>query len=124
MPTILPSRTIASLWKSSGSGSRQPELHQPARQPGILLAQHGVAADEIALAGLHGKAEAGLQHMVLVGDVVAEMAEGLFDAAGIERVQAAELQPDIRAGLLDRLEHMRRLVGRRRRAPSRVRRHR
>ena len=50
--------------------------------------------------------------MVLVGDVVAEMAERLFDAAGIQRVQAAEFQADIRAGLVDRLEDMRRLVGR------------
>ena len=50
--------------------------------------------------------------MVLVGDVVAEMAERLFDAAGIERVQAAEFQAEIRAGLLDRLEDMRGLIGR------------
>ena len=50
--------------------------------------------------------------MVLVGDVVAEMAERLFDAAGIERVQAAELQAEIGAGLLDRLEDMGGLVGR------------
>ena len=75
-------------------GILQPELHQPALQSGLALPQHRVAADEIALAGLHRKAEAGLQHMVLVGDVVAEMAEGLFDAAGIERMQAAELQPE------------------------------
>jgi hypothetical protein len=33
--------------------------------------------------------------VILVGDVMAEMAEGLFDAATVERVQAAELEPVI-----------------------------
>jgi hypothetical protein len=38
------------------------------------------------------KAETGLQHVILIGDVMAEMAERLFDAAAVERMKAAELQ--------------------------------
>ena len=93
-------------------------------QPGLALAQHRVAADEVALGGLHRKAETGLQHVVLVGDVVAEMAERLLDAAGIQRVQAAEFQAEVGAGLLDRLEDMGASARSARRVPSRVRRHR
>jgi hypothetical protein len=61
-------------------------------EPLLALAQDGVATDEIGFLRAHGKAEAGLQHVILVGDVMAEMAERLFDAAAVQRVQAAELQ--------------------------------
>lgn len=50
--------------------------------------------------------------MVLVGDIMAEMPEGLLDPAAVEGVKAAELQPQIGAGALQRLEDMRGLVGR------------
>jgi hypothetical protein len=59
----------------------------------------------------HRKAEPGLEHVILVGDVMAEMAEGLFDPAGIQRVQPAELQPVIAARPRQRFEDMRRLIG-------------
>ncbi len=62
-------------------GIAQPELDQAAFQPGLAFLQHRLATDEIALAGLDRKAQAGLQHMILVGDVMAEMAIGLFDPA-------------------------------------------
>jgi hypothetical protein len=107
-----PSRTSASLWNSIGSGSVSWNCTSRRPSPFLAFAQDGVAADEIGFLRAHGKAEAGLQHVVLVGDVMAEMAEGLFDAAAVERVQAAELQVVVRSRLGQRLEHMRRLVGR------------
>src|SRR5699024_4566975 len=75
----------------------QLELQQPPAQPLLALAQYGVAADEVAegrarLLRLHRKAQSGLQHMIFIGDVMAEVAEGLLDAAGVEGVQAAEPQ--------------------------------
>ena len=48
--------------------------------------------------------------MILVGDVVAEMAVGLLDAQRIQRVQAAEPQADRRPGRHQRLEDMRGLA--------------
>ncbi|ESX83494.1 hypothetical protein X755_32835 [Mesorhizobium sp. LNJC405B00] len=69
-------------------------------------------SDELALGGFDRKAEAGLQHIVLVGDVMAEMPKRLFDATGIQRMQAAKFQADIRPRFIDRLEDMGRLVGR------------
>src|SRR5690606_41634642 len=67
-------------------GIGQPELQQPACQSLLLLAQHGIAPEEIAeaaarLVRFRGKAEAGFEHMVLIADVVAEMPIGFFDAA-------------------------------------------
>ena len=119
------SRRIGSPWKSSGSGSREPELQQPAREPGVALAQHRVAADEVALAGLHREAEPGLEHVVLVGDVVAEVAVGLLDPGSCpsRAGRRASARRSV-AGLHQRLEDVRRLVGARRRAPSRARRRR
>src|SRR3546814_968506 len=72
----------------------QLELDEAARQAFVALLEHRVAADEgaaagVRLAGLHREAEAGLQHVVLVADVVAEVAVGLLAAQGVEGVQAA-----------------------------------
>ena len=94
----------------------EQELHHPPSQAGVLLLQNSVAADEgavpaVGLARLDREAEPGLQHVVVVGDVVAEMAERLFDAAGIHGVQAAELQAVIVARLAQSFEHMRGLIG-------------
>lgn len=49
--------------------------------------------------------------MILIGDIVAEMAERLFDAATVERVKAAEFEADIPTGGLQHLEDMGGLVG-------------
>jgi hypothetical protein len=92
METISPSRTTASLWNSIGSGSVSWNCTMRRSKPLLALAQDRVAADEIGFLRADGKAEAGLQHVILVGDVMAEMAEGLFDAAAVERVQPAELE--------------------------------
>src|SRR3546814_11175175 len=66
----------------------QLELDEAARQAFVALLEHRVAADEgaaagVRLAGLHREAEAGLQHVVLVADVVAEVAVGLLAAQGV-----------------------------------------
>ncbi|OIQ69659.1 hypothetical protein GALL_487370 [mine drainage metagenome] len=90
-------------------GVGQTELHQPPVQPFITLAQHRVTPDESALLRADGKAQARLQHMILIGDVMPEMAERLLDPARIERVQTAEPHPHICR--LQRLEHMRGLIG-------------
>src|SRR3546814_19561180 len=71
------------------------ELQQAAREAGLALPEYRVAADEgteatAGLLRLHREAEAGLQYVVLVADVVAEVAVGLLDAQRVERVQAAE----------------------------------
>src|SRR3546814_18182479 len=73
----------------------QLELDEAARQAFVALLEHRVAADEgaaagVRLAGLHREAEAGLPHVVLVADVVAEVAVGLLAAQGVAGVQAAE----------------------------------
>ncbi len=93
-------------------GVGQQELDQTTRQPLLALAQHRVAAQKIALLRPDGKAKTGLEDMILVSDVMAEMTEGLLDAAGIHRMQSAELQSDLRARLFQHLEHMGGLIGR------------
>jgi hypothetical protein len=76
-------------------GIGQLELHHAAESPSSRWRSTASRPMKSPFCVLHGKAETGLQHVVLVGDVMAEMPEGLFDAAGIERVQPAELQPVI-----------------------------
>ena len=111
--TILPSRTIASLWNKKRLRDLQAGTAPDAgRDPLSCLRRYSVATDEIALLGAHGKAEASFQHMILVGDVMAEMAIGFFDPAAIQRVNAAELQTEIRACLFDGFEDMGGLIGR------------
>ena len=53
--------------------------------------QHGVAADEGRFLAADGKAKAGFQHMIFVGDVMAPVAIGLFDPATVQRVKTAQL---------------------------------
>src|SRR5690606_19305749 len=73
-------------------GVLEAELHHPPCQSRLPGPEYGVSADEISLGRLHGKAEPGFEHIILVGDVVPEMTKRFFDAAGIQRVQAAELE--------------------------------
>ena len=80
---------IAPAVQACAAGAGFGQQNQPPRQPLVLLAQHGIAADEIALSRLHGKAKARLQNMVLVGDVMAKVAIGLLDPATVQRVQPA-----------------------------------
>ena len=92
-------------------GVGQTELQQALVQPGVLFAQHRVAPDEIGFGGFHGKAQPGLQHVILAGDVMAEMAKGLFDPAAVHAVHPAERQPMVLPGLGQHLEHMSRHLG-------------
>src|SRR5262245_30514511 len=69
------------------------ELEEAPRQAGVALAQHRLAADEVAepaaaLLGFHDKAQPRLEHMILVGDVVPEMPIGLLQAQRIQRHQS------------------------------------
>ena len=73
-------------------GIGELELQKAAREAGVALAQHGLAPDEVAepatpLLDFHGKAEPRLEHMILIGDVVAKMAVGLLEAQCIDRQQ-------------------------------------
>ena len=88
----------------------QPELHHAPGHARLSHRQHRIAPDEVALVRLYGKPEARLEDMVLIGDVVPKMPESLFDPAGIEGVESAELQPDLLARLNQRLERMRGLI--------------
>lgn len=87
------------------------ELQQPPVKALFPFPENGIASDKVALPGLHGKTEARFQHMVFIGDIVSEMPKALFDATGIERMQAAEFQVGSGACILDRLEYMSSLVG-------------
>jgi hypothetical protein len=108
METISPSRTTASLWNSIGSGSVSWNWTM-LLQPSSRFRSTASRPMKSGFLRADRKAETGLQHVILVGDVMAEMAERLFDAATVERVQPAELQPVIASRPLQRLEHMRRL---------------
>ena len=89
----------------------QPELDEPALETGLLAPQDGLPTDEVFLAGFHGKTEACFQHMVLIRDVVAEMTEGLFDAAAVEGMQPAKLEPHFGTGFHHGFEDMCGLIG-------------
>src|SRR5690625_3742620 len=87
----------------------QLELEQAAAQAFFPSPQDSIAAEEITeararLLRLHRETQAGLQHMILIGDVVAEVAEGLLDPAGVESVQATEPQAVVFAGLQQGIE--------------------
>src|SRR6056297_2098680 len=90
----------------------QAELHQSAIDPCLFLSKHRVSPDEITLLGLHGEAEPGFENVIFVGDIVSEMPKGLFQATGVHRVDAAELQTTIRPCLDEGFEDMGGLVGR------------
>ena len=93
-------------------GIGQAELHHARGEPLLLPAQDRIAADEIRLGEIDGKAETGFQHVILLRDVMAEMPERLLDAAGIHHVHAAQFQIEIAPGFADGLVDMRRHVGR------------
>ena len=84
----------------------QQELHQPPLKSRFPFAQHRVATDEVGLCRFDGKAKPGLQHMVLAGDVMPEMAKALFDPAAIHHMQSAKLEIVVEPCLPDRFEGM------------------
>src|SRR5262245_28351686 len=74
-------------------GVGELKLEQAPRQARLALAQHRLAADEVtepatAFLGFYDKAQPRLEHMILVGDVVSEMAIGLLEAQRIQRQQS------------------------------------
>src|SRR5262245_40703965 len=82
--------------KSLGVG--ELELHKAARQACVGLAQHGLAANEVAetaarLVDFHGKAEPRLEHVILIGNVVPEMTIGLFEAQRVHCQQPRRPKP-------------------------------
>src|SRR5690606_27863657 len=75
----------------------QLELQEAAAHSFRLLAQYRLPANEVAetrggLFCLYGKAKTRLQHMILIGDVMDEVAGCLLDPARIEGMQPTEPQ--------------------------------
>ena len=112
MPTMRPSRTIGLVVEEErlgvvgggtggGGGSR----------PASRFASTASRPMKSPFAGFDGEAEAGFEDVVLVGDVVAEVAVGLLDAAAVEGVEAAEPEAGGGARFLQRLEGVGGLVG-------------
>src|SRR5690349_9131181 len=71
--------------KEKPFGVGELELQKPARQAFIALAQHCLAPDEVAepagpLIRADGEAKSRFEHVILIGDVMAEMTIGLFEA--------------------------------------------
>jgi hypothetical protein len=58
----------------------------------VALGQHRIPADEITLLGLHREAETGLEHVILVGDVMAKCRKA-FSMRQVHRVQPQSLSP-------------------------------
>ena len=87
------------------------ELHHASFQALVLLPEDGVPADEVGFLHTHGKSETRLEHVILVRDVVAEMPEGLLDAAAVEDMEAGQTQIEGPACFLERLEDMGRHLG-------------
>ncbi len=71
-------------------GIAQSELKQSAFEPALPFAKNRVPPDEVAFVRLDRETKPGLKDVVLVGDIVTEMPEGLFDAARVEGVQSAQ----------------------------------
>ncbi len=94
-----------------GLGVGQQELRQPPPHAGLALAQQRVPPDE-RLAPVGGETEAGLDQRGVAVDVVAPVAVSLFQPQRVQRVVAAELQPERLSRGDDPVEHMRRELGR------------
>ena len=63
------------------------------------------------LVRFHRKAKPGLQHMILAGDVMAEMAKALFDPAAVHHMHATKLGAHGAALFPEGFEHMPRHIG-------------
>ncbi len=74
------------------SGRARAELDEPPVRASLYGPHKGIAADKIAAFGFHREHEARIERRILIADVMAPVAIGLFDAAGIKRVQACEPQ--------------------------------
>src|SRR6476620_584664 len=89
----------------------EPELHKATRQAGLPLPQNTLAAEKIAEAppgfvGSDSEAEAGLEHVIGGGDVVAIVPIGLFHAAAVQRVGTAKSEVNGGTSFHQRVEHM------------------
>ena len=78
-------------------GVLQQELQQSLIQALFLALDDGLATDKgseaaFRLANLDGKAKPGLQHMVLIGDVVPEVTKRLFHPTAVENLHATKAQ--------------------------------
>ena len=57
------------------------QLDHAVGQAAFFLIQHRLLSVEIVLVQINGEAQACLQHMILIRDIMAKVAEGLFNAA-------------------------------------------
>src|SRR5450759_2601564 len=74
----------------SGCG---PEAGETSPRPLLLHLRQGVAADEVALAQLHGPAEAGLVWVDRFVHVIAVKPKGRFEAGGVARAKTRRQDP-------------------------------
>src|SRR5262245_24041631 len=84
--------------KEKPFGVGELELQQAAREACLALAQHGLATEEVTEAaarfvGLYRKTKPRLEHVILIGDVMPEMAVGLLKTQRIHRQQSRGPQP-------------------------------
>ena len=98
-------------------GVIQPELEHACLDTLFLAAEDTVTPDEITeparlLADAGGETEPGINDMILAGDIMPKMAEGLFDAATVEGMQPAMHQRMIGRTLHQRIIDMHRHIGR------------
>jgi hypothetical protein len=99
-------------------GIGELKLDHATFQPCFAFPQYRVTPDEIGFLGADGKSESSLQHVILIGDVMAEMPERLFDAATVERVEPAKFQAVIRARPGERFKDVGGLICRNIKLPS------